>query len=262
MSLGLGSPLLLAAVFAASQSSAPPGQSSLNLLLDQVGTHASAYRATIPSLTADESITSQATGLGIFKQHAEARALFRVVRKTPDGPLTESRQIVELNGKAVAPNQEPHLPLTFQGAFGDALEIFFAPALRPCFDFTLAPAAGEEREQRIGFAMHPGTETNPACAHTPIGVSGFALVDPATKQIRHLERTVPEDFAAPRHLAGFVSIDYAATLVGDQGFWLPSRIVARMGDGKAQFTARYSNYHRFTGTVTLLPNVTPVDPPR
>ena len=261
MSLRLAFPLLAITALAAPQARPPADDAALNLLLDQVSAHGAAYRATLPSLTADESILSEATGLGIFKQRAQARALFRVVRKSPSDPLVESRQIVELNGKPVAPGQQAHLPLTFQGAFGDALELFFAPALRPCFVFTLSPTASSAQGEQIGFTMRPGGETNPACAHTPPGVSGFALVDPATRQIRHLERTVPETAATARRVAGFVSIDYAPTPVGDQSFWLPTRIEARMGDGKAQFAATYSNYHRFAGTITLLPTITPVNPP-
>lgn len=250
-------PLLVAALAAGQAPADPP---TLDALLDQIAAHAASYRATLPSLSAQESITSNTSGL--FKQRAEARATFRVTRQESDARFHESRQITELNGKPVPAGKEVHLPLTFRGAFGDALEIFFSPALRPCFDFTLASGAATKNEEQIHFAMHPGSEKNLACAHTPQGVSGYALIDPASRQIKHLERTVPDKLVTPHPVASFVSIDYAPTSVGDQSFWLPSKIVARMGDGKAQFTATYANYHRFTGTITLLPNDSGLDPQR
>lgn len=251
-------PLLVAALAAGQAPADPP---TLDALLDQIAAHAASYRATLPSLSAQESITSQTSGL--FKQRAEAQATFRVTRQESDARFHESRQITELNGKPVAAGKQVHLPVTFHGAFGDALEIFFAPALRPCYDFTLTPRIAPDGSQRSDFSGRPGSEANPACAHTPARVTGFVLIDPATKQIRHLERTVPEDVAKAHHLASFASVDYATAKIGEQSFWLPAVIVARLNGGKAEFVARYSGYQRFTGTVTLMPNVTSVDtPPR
>ena len=183
-----------------------------------------------------------------------------MTRKSADAPLVESRQIIELNGKPVAPGHEVHLPVTFRGAFGDALEIFFAPSLRPCFDFLLSPTAGADGSQRIDFTAHPGSASDPACASTPPRVAGFVRIDPATRHIRHLERTVPDDFARQRHVAAFASIDYAPTPVGDESLWLPTEITARIG-ARAVFTARYTNYHRFTGSITILPGLQRSTPP-
>lgn len=251
--------LLFALPCSLAQSPPPP---DLNTLLTQISTDAAAYRLTLPSLGAEESITSQSLGIGPFRARAEAKATFRVTRKSPDGPLEESRQITELNGKPVPEGHAVHLPLTFAGAFGDALEIFFAPALRPCFDFTLAPQLTPDGSQQISFLGRPGSEALPACARTPLGVAGFVRIDPPTHHIRHLERTVPAAVAEPRHIATFASVDYAPTLVGSETFWLPvsisARVGARQGSSAAEFTARYTHYHRFTGTVTLLPDVTPV----
>ena len=249
-----------------SQAQAPPSRADadadLNILLDQISADAASYRLTLSSLGADEAITSQGIGVGPFRNRAEAKALFRVTRKSPGGLLEESRQIIEFNGKRVPEGHAVHLPLTFAGAFGDALEIFFAPALRPCFDFTLAPQLTPDGSQQISFLGHPGSETIPACARTPLGVAGFVRIDPLSHHIRHLERTVPPAVAEPRHIATFASVDYAPTLVGGETFWLPISISAhvgpRQGSSAAEFNAHYSNYHRFTGTVTLLPDVTPI----
>lgn len=261
------SPVILLALTHAHAQSTPTTQpADLNTLLNHISAAAAAYRLTLPSLGADESIISQGLGIGPFRAHAEAKAIFRVTRKTPDGPLEESRQIVELNGKPVPEGHAVHLPLTFAGAFGDALEIFFAPALRPCFDFTLAPQAtppgSEQTSQQINFLARPGSETIPACARTPSGVAGFVRIDPLSHHIHHLERTVPPAVAEPRHIATFASIDYTPTLVGSETFWLPvsisARVGPRQGSSAAEFTAHYTHYHRFTGSVTILPDVTPV----
>src|SRR5579859_6822933 len=63
-------------------------------LVDQLVENAAVYRATLPSLTARETIVSIDAGswLKLEGAHrAEAEAIMRVTRKTPDGPLEELR---------------------------------------------------------------------------------------------------------------------------------------------------------------------------
>ena len=69
-------------------------------LVDQLVENAAFYRATLPSLTAHETIASDAS-IMFYKPHAEAEANVRMVRNKPGGPLVESRQFTMLNGKPV-----------------------------------------------------------------------------------------------------------------------------------------------------------------
>jgi len=73
---------------------------------------------------------------------------------------------------------------------------------------------------------------------------------------------VPEAIAAKSHLAPFASVDIAPAKIGDSTFWLPTLVVGTFNNGKVKgkFVAHYSDYHRFTGSVSLLPGVTEIDP--
>jgi hypothetical protein len=57
-------------------------------------------------------------------------------------------------------------------------------------------------------------------------------------------------------------VDLAPAKVGDDTFWLPTVVIGRANKGAihAQFTAHYSNYHRYAASITLLPGATEVDP--
>ena len=111
----------------------------------------------------------------------------------------------------------------------------------------------------------PGPEdlgSQPGCAPERKGLTGLALVDPVSGQIVHLERTVTAEASSKDHLAPFASVDYAPAKVGDQSYWLPTVIVGRFRQGKVkgEFVAHYSNYHRYTASITLLPGATEINP--
>ncbi len=228
-------------------------------LIDQLVANAEAYRITLPSLTASESIQSDASYL-FFKHHADAKGTFRVTRSSPDAQLVEARQLTEVDGKPVTPDKHPTLPTTMFGGFGRFQEMFFTPAHRPCYTFTQLPQPGPQDTLQLLIAQAP--DPTPACAGTPRGVTGLALVDPATHQLRHLERTIPDDVAIPAHLAPFASVDLAPAKVGDQTYWLPTTVTGIIVNGKihGKFVARYSDYHRYAGTVKILPGITEVEP--
>lgn len=266
---------LLVAAFACAASPAraqpdapahPGGGPQLDALLDRISERAGDYRAHLPSLSAQEDIVSSAPGTGPFRKKAEARALFRMQHTSPAAPLEEARQIVEFNGRPVTPGVDTRLPTDFSGAFGEALGIFFAAEVRPCFVYTPGPPANGL--QRIDFAAQPAGErpghaSDSACNSVPPGEKGYATVDVQTANIVRLERTVPEDEAAQRHIASFAAVDYAPAAIGASTFWLPAVVTARLRGDKFQFTAHYSHYQRFSASATILPGLAvPADEPK
>jgi len=239
-----------------------PAPVELGAVLDSLVANAEQYRATLPSLTADEHISSEASFLGIFKDHAEAQATMRVIRASPGKPLQESRQIAVMNGKPVEPGKTAKLPVTLFGGFGHFQDMFFTPQHRVCFSFTLLPEPGPDGTLQIGIAGPAAIPAQPGCQQDREGLTGLARVDRATGQLVHLERTIPENVAAKGNLAPFASIDCAPTKVGDETFWLPTVVIGRVQSGKirGQFIAHYSNYHRYTASIKLLPGATEVAP--
>jgi hypothetical protein len=232
----------------------PPAQQSVEDLVDQLVANASVYRATLPSLTAEEDISSDLTILGIYTRHAEAHATFRAIRKSEDTALDESRQITLLNGKPVRPGEHVNLPTTLFGGFGRFQDMFFSPQHRPCFNFALAPPTLRAPLQ-INITLNPDAATLRGCEPGLTGLTGIARIDAATGYLIHLERTIPAEVAAKGNHATFGSVDCAPTQVGDETFWLPTLVTGDVIQNKAKgrFTAHYSNYHRYIATSTILP---------
>jgi hypothetical protein len=254
--LWLGFLLLAAAPFAPAQTAAP------SELIDQLVANAAQYRASLPSLTADEAIDSKASFMGMFPDHAHATGTFRVLRTEPGAPLQESRQITILNGKPVEPGRPAKLPATLFDGFGRFQEMFFTAQHRNCFDFILLPESGPAGTLKIAISVPAELPAQSDCRDWVIGLTGLALVDPAARQLVHVERTIPEAAALKNGLAPFASVDLASTKVGDQTFWLPATVTGRVANGKihGEFIAHYSNYHRYTASITLLPGATEVEP--
>jgi hypothetical protein len=251
--------LSVALVLTASLGAQTPAPESL---IDQLVANAQLYRETLPSLTADETISSESSYMGMFKRHVDAQGTFRALRSVPGAPLNESRQITSLNGKPVDPAKHTVLPSTLFGGFGRFQEMFFTPLNRRCFSFTLLPDPGPGGSRQIAIGGPPELETLHDCMTQRHGLTGLALVDPATRQLVHLERTVPDKVAQESNLAPFASVDCAPTKVGEDTFWLPTEVTGRILTGKVrgQFLAHYSNYHRYTAKVTLLPGTSEVEP--
>ncbi len=229
-------------------------------LIDRLVANALHYHQTLPSVTASEAIESDASYM-IFHRRVQAKSVFRVVRNPASDELDESRQVTEVDGKPVPPGQHAGLPWTLTGGFGKFQELFFKTANRPCFTFTLLPEPGPKGTQQIAIAEQPGIATIPGC--TERGVTGLARVDPATGQVVYLERTVPVEIALKSHLAPWAMVEIAPAKIGDDTFWLPTVVVGTFVDGKnkGKFTAHYSDYHRFTGSVRILPGVNAVEQP-
>ena len=235
----------------------------LEELVDRLIAHANLYRATLPSLTADEDIVSDASYLGMFRKRVEAHATFRAIRKPDGGFLNESRQITILNGKPVPPGEHVNLPSTLFGGFGRFQDMFFTTQHRPCFNFVLAPNPIPGASLQIDITLSSAAAANPGCEPGLQGLTGIARIDPASGQLTHLERTIPAPVATRGNYAIYASVDSAPTKVGDETFWLPTLVIGDVQQGKikGRFTAHYSNYHRYTATSTILPvTTTPIEP--
>jgi hypothetical protein len=243
------------------QAAAPPGRPAPPELLDQLVANAAVYGATLPSLTADETIQSEASYRGLFKDKVEAKGTFRAIRGAPGEQLSESRQLITVNGKPVDPSKPPKLPFTLFGGFGRFQEMFFTPQHIHCFAFAQLSDPGPGGAIQLAISVPAELEHKPGCVDSLHGLTGLARVDPVSHQLTHLERTIPDN-GSDGHLAPFASVDCAPTKVGDETFWLPTVVIggAPKHAIRAEFVAHYNNYHRYTASVTLLPGATEVDP--
>jgi hypothetical protein len=251
-------PVFIAGVWlqASAQVPAPPAASThaaaANLtadrLVDELVENAARDHATLPSLTAHESIVSKVDEHVVFRKNtAKAEATVHIVRKSPEGAWTEDRQFTVFNGKPVAPNTRVQLPFDLENSFDDVQSFFFSVQNRPCYNFALAARVGKEAPLELTITPVSKVATQSQC----IARSGVARIDPATHRVTHLEFTNP---TGPNS-SFFSSVDYAATQVGYKLFWLPSVVTTRVVIGKTpnEWTARYSDYHQYTASVTILP---------
>jgi hypothetical protein len=259
MSMSRVWPVFIAGVLlqASAQVPAPPAASTQaaaanptsDRLVDELVENAARDHATLPSLTAHESIVSKVDEVVVFgKNTAKAEATVRIVRKSPEGPWTENREITVLNGKPVTPNTRTFLPFNLTEGFNDTQSLFFSVQNRPCYNFALAARAGQDAPLELTITPFSEVATRTQC----IVHSGVARIDPETHHLTHLEFTNP---AGTNSSQFFGTIDYAATRVGDKIFWLPSLITARVVIGKTpyEWSARYSDYHQYAVTLTILP---------
>lgn len=229
-------------------------------LLNQLIANAAQYRVTIPSLTADEWIESETSYHGMLRHKVQASGTFRAVRGKAGELLEESRQIAMVNGKPTAPSDPVRLPVALFGGFGRFQEMFFTPQHVRCFAFTLLPGSGLGGTLQIGIRAVPDLDSQPGCPSGYRGLTGLARVDPASHQLVHIERTLPESHEN-RGGAPFASVDCAPTKVGNETFWLPTQITGGTPKRffRRKFVAHYSNYHRYVASVKLLPGTAEVE---
>ncbi|HEY4380173.1 MAG TPA: hypothetical protein VGN01_07495 [Acidobacteriaceae bacterium] len=234
-----------------------PQSITANSLVDQLVENAAVYRATLPSLAAREMIVSVDAGsrLKLEGEHrAEAEAIMRVMRTTPDGPLEESRQITILDGKPVSVGQHVILPTGLKGGFGGMATVFFGPN-RSCFSFVLSPHPASDAPYKLSISVRPEAIDHPHCptrAVSPMTATAFVAAD--THQLTHLEWIFPAEVAAKYHRWAFASVDLAPVTLGSEIFWLPTSVIGR-GTGKNQneWVSHYSDYRRYVSTSTVLP---------
>ena len=199
--------VLLATLFSAHAPAQTPADSArirslfakspTDRIVDQLVQNAEVFRTTLPSLTARESIESGVSGNWLFKRHAKAEATMRVARKTPGGPLEESREITIVDGKRVKPGKHVDLPTLLIGGFGSISQFFFTSASHRCFDYTLTPKDAPTGTLALHIAYKPGALSLPNCPVWAQRIDGTAIVGSETHQLMHLEFTIPNEDAKP-----------------------------------------------------------------
>jgi hypothetical protein len=250
--------LFCAQLSAQSSPNAPSPQANLTAdqLVDQLVENARAYRATLPSLAAHETILSKTSAVVVFgKSAVQAEATMRVMRKTPGGQLEESREFTTVNGKPHAAGKPVALPLTVQGAFDDFPAAFFDRENVPCYSFVLGPHLHPDALLTLSISLSPQAAALSQCKGISAALTAIAQIDPTARQLVHLERTFPAEPEETKARILFMSIDLAPTKIGRTTFWLPTIFNASAVDGKArlEWASHYSDYHQFTATSTILP---------
>ncbi|WP_353072999.1 hypothetical protein [Tunturiibacter gelidiferens] len=230
---------------------------ALDQILSRVEANTEQYKATVPSFLCDERISSQEIRDGKLKHETTVEALFRVTRSaSPAGSLEESREVRSVNGK-LSSGKKLDMPISFNGGFSGALAKFLSADRRECFDYGADPASpAPPGTEAFTFTAREAAAKQPACVSIQPGTTGKFVVD-ASMQVTHIERTVPHPIGKDQTVLGTASVDYAPVTLNGRSFWLPSTIIAFTTEttktNAFRFTAKYTNYHRFAASSTILP---------
>lgn len=236
----------------------PPPQANLTAdqLVEHLVANAEVYLATLPSLTAHETIASKTSEVFSFfgKNVVHAEATIRA-RKASNGVMEESRQIASVNGKLFAPDKSVGFPMSLSGGFGGFAAEFFTRQHRPCFAFVLTPDRLAYEPFELAISLSSDATAHPECDPGWEGFTGMARIDPATLQLLHLERSFPETAVTGKHRLTFCSVDLAPAKLGQKTFWLPTTLIGHAQNGKIRldWASTYSDYHQFAASSTILP---------
>jgi hypothetical protein len=249
------SPVCLLGCFASALAQQPTP--AIDQILSRVEANTEQYKATVPSFLCDEHITSQEIHDGKLKHETIVEALFRVSRSAlPAATLEESREVKSVNGKP-STNKKLDMPISFYGGFSGALAKFLSADRRECFDYRADPSPASPVTEAFTFTAREATAKQPACASIQPGTTGKFVIDASTMQVTHIERTVPHPIGKDQAVLGTASVDFAPVTLNGRSFWLPSTVVAFTTEtpktNAFRFTAKYSNYHRFAASSTILP---------
>jgi len=220
-------------------------------LLNRVVENVRSYDQTLPSITAEEAISSEMRH-GVYTSRAEAKAVMRVFKAGDDQYLKEVRTFSTVNGKIVPQGaRPPEMPFVMQGSFSGFADLFFSQKNFPCYVMTRLSGAAADGTVSYSISINPQAEAH--CNMKGLTLTGLVRIDPQTAHIVHMERSMPVPPAGSSHWVSLEKIDYAPAMIGDQTFWLPTVLTAEYDKGKGHFSARYSSYHRFTASVTVVP---------
>lgn len=226
---------------------------TLNVLLDRLDAYAMQYQATLPSLSCDEQITSQALNKrGKVTLEVKTESSLREIRTgNSDEPLLEKREFKNIDGRRPPANfQTSRMPYFVEGGFA-GLVGFKLWEQRECFDYNLSSGDnGQTVRLEMTLRMRP---RSPSCTKIPAGFHRIVIAEPGSGRILHTERTIAPEEAEENSEAYFGGIDYAPQKLGDQIFWLPSRFYAHDARSTARMLATYSNYHRYIGEMKIIP---------
>lgn len=231
---------------------------ALDQILSRVEANTEQYKATVPSFFCDEHISSQELRDGKPKHETTIEAIFRVTRSAaPSDTLEESREVKTINGEPSS-TKKLNMPISFSGGFSGALAKFLSAERRQCFDYRPDPSASTSPgTEAFTFAANEAAAKQPACSTIQPGTTGRFVVDSATMQVTHIERTVPNPIGRDQSVLGTAAVDFAPVTLNGKSFWLPSTVTAFTAEtpktSAFRFTAKYSNYHRFSASSTILP---------
>ena len=222
---------------------------SLDELLPRLYAYAREYRAKVPSLSCNESIISQVLTKGKVKKTVKIETALRVIRDDAiSEPFKESRTYIKINGRR--PRRDDTIPYLVQGGFANAIG-FAREESKGCFDYGLVSQKGGAT-LRLDMALKPD-QTDLNCTEIPDGYRKTVLVDARSGRIAHVERTISPEAAKHGTQVYFASIDYSPQKLGNETFWLPAKMYAHDADDEERMHATYSNFHRYTGELKVLP---------
>jgi hypothetical protein len=227
-------------------------------LLDQLYAYAQQYRDSLPSFACDEAILSRQTRYrGNAGRGIRVEGTMREIRKVPpdlDDPFDEQHQFTQVNGRAA--KGAIRLPYFVQGGFANLIG-FHHRDLRDCFDYRITPLLdGNAFQLQIDRKETP---EDTSCRGVFAGTHYRVIAD-AEGHILHSERTIPAETAEQHDEAYFASIDYAPQQFGERTFWLPAKFSSHDPEGTGTMEAAYSNCHRYTGDLKILPGATEAAP--
>jgi hypothetical protein len=137
---------------------------SLDVLLDRLDAYAKQYQATLPSLSCDEQITSQALSKkGKATWQLKIQSTLREVRTDDsDVPFIEKREFKSIDGRRPkATFQTSQMPYFVEGGFA-SLVGFKRWEQRECFDYVVTSGDGRHTV-RLEMTLKTKS-TNPSCA--------------------------------------------------------------------------------------------------
>jgi hypothetical protein len=229
--------------------SAPQQAPSVDALLPRLYAYASEYRAKLPSLSCDESITSQLVVDGKIIKETKIEATLREIRDgAGSDPFIEHHTFKTVDGRP--PKAHFKIPFLVQGGFANALG-FSREDTASCFDYRIASQNGGAT-MRLDMALKRDS-ANPHCNDIPEGFKKTVLVDAETGHITHVERTISAEATKHAKEVYYASIDYGPQKLGNETFWLPARIYAHDLSGEMRMFAVYSNFHRYAGEMKIVP---------
>ncbi|HTX76417.1 MAG TPA: hypothetical protein VMD29_09450 [Terracidiphilus sp.] len=142
---------------------------SLDVLLQRLDAYAKQYQATLPSLSCDEAITSQAVNeKGKVTREVKVQSTLREVRADdPYNPFLEKREVKTVNGRRPRRTfQLSSLPFFVEGGFA-GLVGFKRWEQRECFDYRLTSVdSGQTVQLEMTLKAKPSSSS---CAKLPDG---------------------------------------------------------------------------------------------
>lgn len=227
----------------------PAGQLPTDELISRLYEYVREYRASLPSFSCDEAITSKIVKKGEVKREMKIIGTLRVLRHN-SGPeeFPETHNFRTIDGHP--PQQHFFIPYWVEGGLANG-HGFALPAIRDCFVYNVVPE-DRGRVLRVSVKLRENM-TDPKCNDVGEGYRRIALFDTVVGQVTHIEVALSPEAAKKFKRAYFATMDYAPQALGDKTIWLPVRLVAHDETGEREMTADYSNYHRYTAKVEILP---------